>query len=462
MELKGKKVLVAGLGKTGLALVSLLMEHGAEVLVSDTRERSGLEEQRKAFQGKGLPVVMEGGGHTEAFFNQADLILLSPGIPLDLPALAQARQRGVPVWGELELFSILCQTPVAAVTGTNGKTTTTALLNEMLVASGKKTFLGGNIGRPLTEYLLKGQDLDLVVAEISSFQLDTAWHFSPILGLLLNITEDHLDRYPDFQAYQNSKASLFRNQGEKGMAVLNWDDPIVRSLGERLPGPVFYFSRREKVFPGAYLDPQGILLEMGSRSERYHLNGFSLPGLHNRENALAALLGARLLEASPEAVQRTLQTFKGFGHRLEWVGEVRGVRFYDDSKGTNVGAVVKALEGFSEPVYLIAGGRDKGGDYSPLKPWIQQKCKGLALIGEAQQVMKDQLGALTRTFLARTLEEAVSWSFQQAAPGEVVLLSPACSSFDMFRDYGHRGEVFQKAVKELGRDYPAKEQIAEG
>jgi UDP-N-acetylmuramoylalanine--D-glutamate ligase len=299
------------------------------------------------------------------------------------------------------------------------------------------------------EYLLNGQDKDFVVAEISSFQLDSTRHFCPRVGVLLNITEDHLDRYPDFQGYIQSKAGLFRNQGKQDAAVLNWDDPLVRGIGETLKGPVYYFSRIEPLSRGAYLDLDRLRLNLSGPPEEYDLQAFPLPGVHNRENALAAVLGARLLGAAPEAVQRALERFKGFRHRLEWVAEVRGIQFFDDSKGTNVGAVVKALEGFSRPVILIAGGRDKGGDYGPLKGLIRGKVKALILIGEAREKMRDQLGDLTPTELADSLETAVSWSFRQGEPGDVVLLSPGCSSFDMFRDYAQRGEVFQQAVKAL-------------
>ncbi|HSO72446.1 MAG TPA: UDP-N-acetylmuramoyl-L-alanine--D-glutamate ligase [Thermodesulfobacteriota bacterium] len=453
MELSGKKILVVGLGKTGLALTKFLKRQGSLLMISDARGREELESILNAESAAAFPPLIEGGGHTSDFFLQADLILVSPGIPLDLPPLWAAREKGIPIQGELELFSRYCRTPIIAVTGTNGKTTTTALINEMLLEAGFSTFLGGNIGRPLVEYLLNGQDKDLVVAEISSFQLDTTRHFCPRVGLLLNITEDHLDRYPDFQGYIQSKTGLFRNQGEQDTAVLNWDDPLVRGFGAALKGPVYDFSRSESLSRGAYLDLDRLRLNLTGAPESYDLQAFPLPGVHNRENALAAVLGARLLGAAPEAVQRALERFKGFRHRLEWVAEVRGIQFFDDSKGTNVGAVVKALEGFSRPVILIAGGRDKGGDYGPLKGLIREKVKALVLIGEAREKMRDQLGDLTRTEWADSLEAAVSRAFGQGIPGDVVLLSPGCSSFDMFRDYAQRGEVFQQAVRRLKNDY---------
>ena len=449
MELTGKKILVVGLGKTGLALTEFLKRQGARIMVSDARGREELASILNADSAAASPLLIEGGGHTVDFFLQADLILVSPGIPLELLPLKAAREKGIPIWGELELFSRVCRTPIIAVTGTNGKTTTTALINEMLLEAGFSTFLGGNIGRPLVEYLLNGQDKDFVVAEISSFQLDSTRHFCPRVGVLLNITEDHLDRYPDFQAYIHSKAGLFHNQDEDDAAVLNWDDPLVHGIGKQLKGAVYYFSRTEPLPLGAYLDQDRLRLNLSGPPEEYDLQAFPLSGVHNRENALAAVLGARLLGAAPEAVQRALERFKGFRHRLEWVAEVRGIQFFDDSKGTNVGAVVKALEGFSRPVILIAGGRDKGGDYGPLKGLVREKVKALILIGEAREKMREQLGDLTPTELADSLETAVFWSFRQGEPGDVVLLSPGCSSFDMFRDYAQRGEVFQQAVKAL-------------
>jgi UDP-N-acetylmuramoylalanine--D-glutamate ligase len=451
LNFKGKKTLVVGMGKTGMALVSFLLKEGAQVMVSDSRDINDLKDMVSNFKdGAGLPLVLEGGSHSPDFFLKADMVLVSPGIPLDIPALKAARGKGIPILGEVEVFAGQTTTPVVAVTGTNGKTTTTALLNEMLVNSGKNTYLGGNIGRPLLDYILNGPDQEIVVAEISSFQLDTASHFSPKVGLLLNITEDHLDRYSDFKAYAASKASIFRNQGENDAAVINWDDLICRSIGENLSGPVYFFSRTQKISPGAYLEKSQAMVLINGTTETYDLNGFSLPGIHNQENALAAILGARLMGADPSAVQKTLLTFKGFGHRLEYVGEVKGIGFYDDSKATNVGAVIKALGGFDHPVILIAGGRDKGGDYYPLQELIQHKVKMLILIGEAREIMMKQLGGLTKTEYTNTLEEAVLRAFQQGRPGDVVLLSPACSSFDMFRDYVQRGNVFQKAVKELG------------
>jgi UDP-N-acetylmuramoylalanine--D-glutamate ligase len=440
---------VVGLGKTGMALVTFLLNHGAQVSISDARELSDLREAASPFLEKGFPLEMEGGGHSPSFFQKAELVLVSPGIPLDLPALRAVREQGIPVWGELELFSIFSKTPVVAVTGTNGKTTTTALLNEMLHNSGKKTFLGGNIGRPLMDYILQGEEQEIVVAEISSFQLDTATRFSPEVGLLLNITEDHLDRYPDFQAYGASKASLFRNQGENNPAVINGDDPICRTIGEKLFGPVYFFSRLHPVDRGGYLNHDEAVIRWGSSTEIYSLKDFSLPGVHNLENALAAILGARLMGASPEGVRKTLKTFKGFGHRLEFVTEVRGIRFYDDSKATNVGAVVKALEGFNRPVILVAGGRDKGGDYGPLKNLIKAKVKTLLLMGEAREIMREQLGPWTKTVLVENMEQAILQAFEQGRSGDVVLLSPACSSFDMFRDYAQRGDLFQEAVRKL-------------
>jgi UDP-N-acetylmuramoylalanine--D-glutamate ligase len=449
MDVKDKNILVVGLGKTGMALATFFLRLGARVMISDSREISELKKMVVPLNGVGLPLVLEGGGHSPDFFLKAHLVALSPGIPLDIPALKAVREKAIPVFGELEVFAKCVTTPVVAVTGTNGKTTTAALVNEMLVNSGKKTFLGGNIGRPLMDYILGGQGHEIVVAEISSFQLDTTTRFSPKVGLLLNVTEDHLDRYPDFQAYAASKASLFRNQGKNEGAVVNWDDPICRSIGEKLSGPVYFFSRTQPLSQGASLEGSLAVVALTGGRETYDLKGFTLPGIHNQENALAAILGARLMGADSASIQKTLLSFKGFGHRLDYVDAVNGVRFYDDSKATNVGALVKALEGFKEPIILIAGGRDKGGDYYPLKALVQEKVRALILIGEAREIIRKQLGGLTETEYAGTLKEAVLRAFQLARPGDVVLLSPACSSFDMFRDYAHRGDVFQAAVRDL-------------
>ena len=362
--------------------------------------------------------------------------------------LSAAREKGIPIQGELELFSRYCRTPIIAVTGTNGKTTTTALINEMLLEAGFSTFLGGNIGRPLVEYLLNGQDKDLVVAEISSFQLDTTRHFRPRVGLLLNITEDHLDRYPDFQGYIQSKAGLFRNQGEQDTAVLNWDDPLVRGIGEAVERPGLLFQPDRTLVPGGLSGSGSAAVKPHRATGRATTSRlFPYPAFITGKMPWPPSWAPGCWGPLLRPCSGPWSGFKGFRHRLEWVAEVRGIQFFDDSKGTNVGAVVKALEGFSRPVILIAGGRDKGGDYGPLKGLIREKVKALILIGEAREKMREQLGDLTPTELADSLETAVSRSFRQGEPGDVVLLSPGCSSFDMFRDYAQRGEVFQQAVK---------------
>ncbi|OGP53074.1 MAG: UDP-N-acetylmuramoylalanine--D-glutamate ligase, partial [Deltaproteobacteria bacterium RBG_13_51_10] len=334
--------------------------------------------------------------------------------------------------------------------GTNGKTTTTNLMGEMLRASGRKAFVGGNIGNPLIEYVGGPQEEEWVVAEISSFQLEGIVDFRPQISILLNITEDHLDRYPNFQEYIQTKGKVFQNQGKDDYALLNADDPLTFQFAHRVESQVILFSSQRTVPVGCFLEKGAILFQGGDgKKERFGLERLKIRGAHNLENLMAAIAGSKICGCPSEALQKVMEEFPGLEHRLEWVRDIDGVRFFNDSKGTNVGSVVKSLMSFREPVWLIAGGKDKGGDYSPLKNIIVTQVKGMALIGEAQKRMLEALGGLTETVQLDTLEEAVHWAFSKASPGDVVLLSPACSSFDMFENYQDRGKRFKTIVQEL-------------
>lgn len=451
MDLSGKKILVAGLGKTGVALCKFLAPRGALVTVTDTAPAAALEPALAEV--RELVADLELGQAQPTGWKEAELIIPSPGVPLELPWLQQAIAAGIPLLGELELASRFLTRPVLAVTGTNGKTTTTTLVAEMLRASGKRVLLGGNIGTPLVELLAFQDDADCLVVEVSSFQLDTAWSFRPWGAALLNICADHLDRYPNFAAYAASKAGLFRLQGPDEVAVLNGDDPWIEPLAARVRSRVYTFSARQVLEHGAWINNGAIQVRLASELEAcFPLEKLGLKGQHNQENIMAALLLALEAGASPESAAEVLARFPGLPHRLEWVATIDGVRFFDDSKGTNVGAVVRALSYFSEPVILIAGGRDKGGDYGPLVPVVQDRVKTLILVGEAQEELAAALAHLVPTRRAADLPQAVAWAWEAAHPGDVVLLSPACSSFDMFKDYAERGRVFQAAVRELSRD----------
>jgi UDP-N-acetylmuramoylalanine--D-glutamate ligase len=447
MDLKGKKVLVVGLARTGIAAAKFLKAKGS--LVTTTEVKPG-EEMREAVQElRGMDISTEWGGHrTDTFLNQ-DTIVVSPGVDLSIEPIQKAIKHGVRVISEIELAYHFIHVPIIAVTGTNGKTTTTLLVGEMLKEDGKKVGVGGNVGEPLVLFADGKDQWEVLVVEISSFQLEAIEDFRPRISVLLNITEDHLDRYSSYADYIEAKMRIFANQNSGDLAVLNRDDPIVIQFKEKVKAKKVLFSLSERLDEGAFSNGQTISLRLGGKREEYSLAKTPLKGIHNVENMMAALTTARIFDCSKKAIQAVLNRFEGLEHRLEFIREIEGVRFYNDSKGTNVGSVVKSLQSFSEPVILIAGGKDKNGGLSPLKELIQKRVKHLILIGEAKERMNRELGGLTDTVMAKTMEEAVLLAHQKAKAGEVVLLSPACSSFDMFKDYKERGKVFKESVFRL-------------
>ncbi|GBC61983.1 UDP-N-acetylmuramoyl-L-alanine--D-glutamate liga se [Desulfonema ishimotonii] len=452
MKLLNKNVTIAGLGKSGAACARFLRTQGAVVTITDRADEAALADAAEEMRDIGVSLALA--GHPPAVFEEADLILLSPGIPHTLAPLERARARGIPVIGEIELASRFITEPIVAVTGTNGKTTTTELLGEMLRRSGLKVFVGGNIGTPLISYAAGADKADLLVAEVSSFQLDTIAHFCPKVGLLLNISEDHLDRYPDFAAYGMSKARLFENQGADDVAILNGADPFVRSIGKNISSRRLWFNPSEKDRAGAFLHDGCLLLrpcEDGQAPVELDLSSLRLTGTHNLENVAAAALAALAAGGTPEGIQAALDRFRGLPHRLEYVDTVDGVRYVDDSKATNVDAVVRALESFDAPVVLIMGGRGKGSDYTVLNDLIRQHTRRLIVMGETAAEIREVLGPRCRGGVreARTMDEAVALARQSALSGDVVLLSPAGSSFDMYRSYARRGEDFCRAVRQL-------------
>ena len=406
-------------------------------------------------------------------FGEADLIVVSPGVPLSIAPLKAASERGVSIIGELELAYQAVgarKTAFLAITGTNGKSTTTSLLDSMLKKAGYSTLLGGNIGNALSDELIRiiggnngplkkpfNQFPDFIVAEVSSFQLETVHTFKPKGAAILNITPDHLDRYPSMADYIDAKCGIFLNQDERDFIVLNADDPNTVEIVKRIERQfslsrrpaIFYFSRKKKI-PGAYYRNGVVHFELpGFSSFILHPPAFKIQGVHNIENAMAASVMALLSGCGPGAVADALAEFPGLEHRLEFVREIGGVAFINDSKGTNVGAVVKSLESFSRPVILIAGGRDKDGDFTELRPFIRDKVKALVLIGEASDKIKKALDRSTRIIMGDSLGDAVAKAKELASPGDVVLLSPACASFDMFRDFEHRGRQFKELVGNL-------------
>ncbi|MGB8990505.1 MAG: UDP-N-acetylmuramoyl-L-alanine--D-glutamate ligase [Desulfobaccales bacterium] len=446
MDFVNQKILVVGLARTGVALCRFLAGTGARLTVTDQAPPEALADQRRDIRGLG---VTEHLGVERPHWQGFEAIVLSPGVPPELPWLVAAREAGLPVVGELEVASPFIWRPLVAVSGTNGKTTTTALLGELLLASGKKPLVGGNIGTPVVDLLVRQEEADCLVLEVSSFQLDTAPHFHPQAAALLNITPDHLDRYSGYDAYIASKAGLFRRQGAGDLMVLNADDPRVAAL-DRGGSRVYYFSAERPLTTGAWLSNGALKVRLATgAAEQFPLEHIRLAGRHNLENIMAALLLALDAGADAFACREVLAHFSGLPHRLEWVADIGGVAFYDDSKGTNVGAVARSLAHFDRPVILIAGGRDKDSDFTLLNDLIGARVKALVLLGETRERLARIWHGLAPMYLADDMAAAVTQAWNLARAGDVVLLSPACASFDMYRDYAHRGQIFQTLVREL-------------
>jgi UDP-N-acetylmuramoylalanine--D-glutamate ligase len=442
-DFRGKRVTVVGMARSGVAAARALHALGARVTVTDKKPLSGLAEQISALGTE--EIAVEAGGHPDRIFTGADLIVLSPGVP-KIPQIAAARRHGVRVISELELGWLLADSPFAGITGTNGKSTVTTLVGLMLERAGKKTLVAGNIGTALTEDIARLRGRDWIVAELSSFQLEDIETFRPRVAAVLNVTQDHLDRYRGIAEYAEAKARIFENQGPDDVLVLNFDDPLVKSFTNRTSATVLPFSRLLRFNPGACV-VDNVLLVNGKAV--IGVDEIRIKGVHNLENALAASAVALAAGADAASVAAVLREFPGLEHRLEFVREKDGVVYINDSKGTNVGAVVKSVEGFTRPVILIAGGLDKGSDFSPLFDLFKRKVKLLVLIGKAAAKMAEALETATETVHAGSLQEAVKTARDRARKGDVVLLSPACASFDMFRDFEDRGRQFKEAVMSL-------------
>ncbi|MBT0653317.1 UDP-N-acetylmuramoyl-L-alanine--D-glutamate ligase [Geomobilimonas luticola] len=452
MELKNKKILVVGLARTGVAVARFLVKQGAQVTITDMKGEADLASWLDKLAG--LPVTLELGGHDEERFRTADLIVVSPGVPLDIKPLLAARAAGRMIVSEVELASRFITAPVAAITGTNGKTTTTTLTGEIFKAAGFATFVGGNIGNPLIEAVepaspeTKAVAYERVVVELSSFQLEGIERFRPRVAVLLNITEDHLDRYATFQEYIDAKLRIFMNQTAEDFAVLNVDDPLVAASADRLAARVVPTSQRQELSEGLFLRNGVITFRWEGREEHFTTAGYHLQGVHNIENIMAALATALLMGCDAATCQAAVSAFRGLPHRMELVRTVNGVPWYEDSKATNVGSVEKALASFDN-ITLIAGGKDKGGSYAPLAELVESRVRHMVLIGEARERIARELGHLTDTHMAASLEEAVQTAAALTERGGIVLFSPACSSFDMFRDYEERAERYKSLVRAL-------------
>jgi UDP-N-acetylmuramoylalanine--D-glutamate ligase len=451
IELAEKRVLVVGVARSGIASALFCAEHGARVTATDTEPESKLADAAAKLRAAG--VTLELGAHKPEIFEQQDLVVLSPGVPADLAALASARAKGIPVWSEIELAWRFLRGRLIAITGSNGKTTTTSLIAHILKWAGISTVVGGNIGTPLISLVESTNDSTFTVAEVSSFQLETIEAFRPDIALLLNLTPDHLDRHHSLAEYARAKLRIFENQRERDTAILNADDPEVAQRVPTKPG-VYWFSRQKHVSAGAYVrDGQIIVRDHGDEEIIMRRDEIPLRGDHNVENVLAAAIATWLAGAEPAAIAEGIRTFPGVEHRIEFVAEVRGVKFYNDSKATNVDATLKAIAAFDSPLLIIMGGRDKGSPYTPLREPLQAHTRAAFLIGEAAEKIAAELDGTVSLVRAETLERGVAQAFEQAKPGDTILLAPACSSFDQFENYEQRGRKFKQLVAELAKHH---------
>ncbi|MGB6690025.1 MAG: UDP-N-acetylmuramoyl-L-alanine--D-glutamate ligase [Terracidiphilus sp.] len=449
MDLKGKKVLVVGLGKSGLAAALFLRRRGAQVTVSDVRSAEALAKDIPALLEEGI--MVEAGGHGLLTFRRQDLIVVSPGVPLDTPELAQVKAFGLPVIGELELASRFLKGKILAITGSNGKTTTTALVGAILEEAGLRTLVGGNIGVPVVALIDESTDDTWSVLEVSSFQLESTEQFHPSIAVILNITPDHLDRHGSFENYALAKERIFAAQNEGDRVVLNADNARAAAAASRSVASVHWFSFEHPVAEGAWVEDGYVVFRAakdGPAETIMPLHGIPLKGEHNVENVLAAVCASRLAGAAPGAIRSAIEKFRAVEHRLEFVATINGVDFYNDSKATNVDATARAIAAFPSGIHLILGGKDKNSDYTVLTGLLRARARAIYTIGSAAQKIESHLRGVVSIHSCETLEKAVTAAAAAARPGEVVLLAPACSSFDQFENYEHRGRVFKELVEE--------------
>ena len=450
LELKGKKVLVVGLGKSGLAAALFLRRRGAHVTVSDVRSAEALAKEIPALMEAGI--MVETGGHGLLTFRRQDLIVVSPGVPLDTPELVQVKHFGLPVIGELELAARFLKGHTLAVTGSNGKTTTTTLLGEILNAGGLPTLVGGNIGVPVVALIDDSSDESWSVLEVSSFQLETTEEFHPNIAVILNITPDHLDRHGSFENYIRAKERIFAAQTAEDCLVLNADNTPCEEAATRAAARVYWFSIEHPVPQGAWLEQGSVAYRPAPDAATEYVipsRGIPLKGAHNVENVLAAVVAARLAGVPAEAIRRAIENFRAVEHRLEYVATRNGVEYYNDSKATNVDATAKAVASFSSGIHLILGGKDKGSPYTVLADLLRERVTAVYTIGVAAPKIEKDLRGVVSILSCETLDKAVSAAASAARAGEVVVLAPACSSYDQFENYEQRGRVFKELVNAL-------------
>lgn len=449
MKLKGNKVLILGLGKSGIAAALTLSKMGAKVVASDIKEERELKDI-EILSSHDIELVC--GGHPLDLLENCKLIVVSPGIPNDLEIIIEAKNRNIPVVSELELGYWFTKAPVIAITGTNGKTTTTTLVGEILKNDGFNISLAGNIGIPLIGEMESRDNNDYIVVEVSSFQLENILHFKPKIGVILNISEDHMNRHKNLENYIEAKARIFENQDESDFLILNYDDPVLSKLAKRAKSNVIFFSRKAELSSGAYVKDDVIVFKYdGQVHPVLKVAELGIKGLHNLENALAAICVACIAKVNLNSLAETLKDFQGVEHRLEYVGTIDGVRYFNDSKGTNPDASQKAIEAIEEPIVLIAGGYDKKTDFTDFIKSFDNKVKKLILLGETADIIAKTAQGLGFYNIEKvdTIEDAVYAAKESAKSGDVVLLSPACASWDMFESFEERGKVFKEAVFSL-------------
>jgi len=452
MELKNKRVLVVGLGKSGIAAALFLRKQGARVTVSDARSAVALAKEIPALLDAG--VMVESGGHGLLTFRRQDLIVISPGVPLDTPEVKQVIGYGVPVIGELELASRFLKGRVVAITGSNGKTTTTTLIGKIFEDAGLPTLVGGNIGTPVIDLAPSSTEETVDVLEVSSFQLETIEQFRPWIALVLNITPDHLDRHGSFETYAAMKTRITENQQADDFLILNAEDKPTQMVAAKTKAQIFWFSPRRPIKQGAFVHGESIVFipREGAKAEPILLVAeITLRGAHNVENVLAAVCAACLAGVPAEKIRATVASFKAVEHRLEFVRCLQGVDYFNDSKATNVDAATKAIEAFPSGIHLILGGKDKDSDYTVLSPLLRERVKAVYTIGSAAEKIERELHGVVKMVGAGTIDVAVREANKAAVPGDVVLLAPACSSFDQFENYEHRGRTFRQIVNALGQ-----------
>ena len=453
MDYRGKTALVAGAARSGLASARFLLGCGARVILTDTKTEGALKSEiaelrhSAAYSGE---LVLELGGHREESFARCDFVVVSPGIPLSLPYFEISRKAGIPVIAEVDLAYRHLKGKIIGITGSNGKTTTTTLVASLLNGAGLQAHAAGNIGTPLVSFVPDSKASDFYSVELSSFQLESIRDFRPFIGSILNLTPDHMDRYAGFDDYIAAKRRLLMNQEPTDFAVLNADDPRTSAMAAKLRARPVLFSRLRTSEQGAFVRNHRVIFRDGQgEKDLFAVSAISLKGLHNLENVLAACAIAILAGAKPESLEESVRKFKGVEHRIEWVSEIDGVQYFNDSKATNVDAAIKALESFPGNILLIAGGRDKAGDFTALRALTRERVKHVVLIGEAADKIRKALSGAADISDAASMAEAVSACRSLARPGDVVLLAPACASFDMFDNYEHRGRVFKEAVRDL-------------